>query len=226
MKYQKIICAGAVCSIPFHAIFEHNVSYPEYCVVSQNVHSLPNVNVKQTTTPIYFGWIYGEFMKWSRNQSKTRWAWKQANKTEKQRKKKCPTNKYQLQHTILLCTCFACNFYQKANRVIAVNELYVLLSDQTVNVTHPHWERASEWASKQTNEWTNAQASERDPEYFSRIYSAQILNILPKIYFDRSAHIKRIRLHYPNLIAFTGNWSGGGGDNADQVQINNKLLQW
>lgn len=116
-----------------------------------------------------------EFMasSWNALETRTRQD-EHENKRKRQRNnEKMPTNKYQLQHTILLCTCFACNFYQKANRVIAVNELYVLLSDQTVNVTHPHWERASEQTNERTNERTRKPVKEirnTYPAYTQRKY--------------------------------------------------------
>lgn len=52
---------------------------------------------------------------------------------------------------------------RKANRVIAVNELYVLLSDQTVNVTHK--------TNTYTHSWGGDRAH-RHPEYLSHMHLA------------------------------------------------------
>lgn len=119
-------------------------------------------------------------------------------------------SKYQTfaQATILLCTCLRAA-YRKANRVIAVNELYVLLSDQNC--------KCDTFASGIGNK-----TKTKPGDIYPHTLSTNIkYNLSRKIYFVE-LHIKCSDRITANLIAFTGNWNGQ--HNPVQVQINYKLL--
>lgn len=69
-------------------------------VPPQNVHNLPNVNVKQTTTPIYLVEIYGEFMKTVFQFCKGRRWWQAAVAAISETEEVMFREKYRLRHNI------------------------------------------------------------------------------------------------------------------------------